>query len=194
MRAAGGFVAGLLFAVLVSVAAALWYARSTGLTAIDSPSPLEARTARRVRAWAIPEDARIRQNPRPRSAEVIAAGRSHFADHCASCHGNDGSGDVQMGKSLFPKSPDMRLPATQDLTDGELFWIIENGIRFTGMPGWRTGTAEGEQATWELVHFIRHLPGLTDADIEAMKELNPRPPAEIRRDIEAERFLQGLDR
>jgi mono/diheme cytochrome c family protein len=124
---------------------------------------------------------------------VVDAGRAHFADHCASCHANDGSGDTEMGRNLFPKAPDMRLPATQSLTDGELFWIIEHGVRFTGMPGWSTGTKEGEVASWHLVHFIRHLPDITAAELEHMAERNPRSPEEVRQDIEAERFLRGED-
>ena len=184
-------VAGIALAVALAAAAALWYLRTTGLSARSTPSSLEAEVARRVRAWAIPADARERRNPIAPSDEALASGRAHFADHCASCHANDGSGNTEMGRNLFPKSPDMRQAATQQLTDGELFWIIENGIRFTGMPGWSTGTSEGEAATWHLVHFIRHLPNLTAAEIEEMEGMNPRPPAEIRRDIEAERFLAG---
>jgi len=100
-----------------------------------------------------------------RSPEVIADGRAHFADHCAVCHANDGSGKTEMGQGMWPKAPDMRLAATQNLTDGELFWIIENGIRFTGMPGWSTGTTEGETSSWNLVHFIRHLPDISEAEL-----------------------------
>jgi hypothetical protein len=61
------------------------------------------------------------------------------------------------------------------------------------MPGWGTGTPESERASWHLVHFIRHLPNITNDEIEAMEALNPRPPAEIRQEIEEERFLQGDD-
>lgn len=169
------------------------YLRTTGLVATAEPSAFEARVARAARQLAIPAVERERPNPVPVSPEVLALGRSHFADHCASCHANDGSGNVEMGRNLFPKAPDMRLHPTQDLTDGELFWVIERGIRFTGMPGWRTGTSEGAEASWHLVHFIRHLPRITEAEIEEMEAMNPRSPAEIRQDIEAERFLQGGD-
>jgi hypothetical protein len=93
-----------------------------------------------------------------------------------------------MGRGLYPKAPDMRLDATQQLSDGELFYIIEHGIRFTGMPGWRNGTEAGEQS-WQLVHFMRHLPKLTEAELETMKARNPRSPDEIRYEIEEERFL-----
>ena len=94
-----------------------------------------------------------------------------------------------MGRGLYPKAPDMRLAGTQDLTDGELFWYIEQGIRFTGMPAWGTGTQSGGTATWQLVRFIRHLPKLTEAEREAMASMNPRSPEEVRLEIEEERFL-----
>jgi mono/diheme cytochrome c family protein len=119
----------------------------------------------------------------------VAGGMAHFADHCAVCHANDGSGQTEMGRGLYPKAPDMRLDATQQLSDGELFYIIEHGIRFTGMPGWRNGTEAGEQSSWQLVHFMRHLPKLTEAELETMKARNPRSPDEIRYEIEEERFL-----
>jgi mono/diheme cytochrome c family protein len=186
----------LLAAVVVFcalAAAAIWYARSTGLTALGQPSAIETHLARSVRQFAIPGEIRHRANPIAVSDEIIAEGRAHFADHCASCHANDGSGSTEMGRNLFPKAPDMRQTATQSLTDGELFWIIENGVRFTGMPGWSTGTEDGATASWHLVHFIRHLPNVTEDELEAMKLLNPRSPEEIRQEIEAERFLRGED-
>jgi len=125
------------------------------------------------------------------SPDVIAEGMAHYADHCAVCHANDGSGDTEMGRGLYPKPPDMRLSQTQALTDGELFYIIENGVRLTGMPAWATGTAQGEESSWHLVHFIRELPHLSAEQIEKMKELNPRSPEEIRQEIEEEKFLAG---
>jgi len=193
MSRSGLVVIVLLATLLAAAAAGLWYVRATGLSARAEPSPAEVRVARAVRRLAISSEMRGRQNPVPRSDEALAQGRAHFADHCASCHANDGSGNTEMGRNLFPKAPDMRLAATQELTDGELFWIIENGIRFTGMPGWSTGTKEGEEASWHLVHFIRHLPDVSEAELEGMEALNPRSPEEIRQEIEAERFLRGDD-
>jgi mono/diheme cytochrome c family protein len=172
-------------------AAAVAYLVSTGLSARPQPGALETRFARVARGLAVPREAKARVNPVAASPEILAEGMAHFADHCASCHANDGSGNTEMGRGLFPKSPDMRQAATQDLTDGELFYIIENGIRFTGMPAWSTGTPDGEAATWHLVHFIRRLPHLAAEDLERMETLNPRSPEEIRQEIEEEQFLKG---
>lgn len=187
-------VAALLVALaIVSGAVAFVYLLNTGLKARSQPGVFETFAARTTRNLVIGWHGRTHRNPLPKSAEAIAEGRAHFADHCASCHANDGSGNAEMGRGLYPKAPDMRLAATQSLSDGELFYIIENGIRFTGMPAWGTGTRDGEESSWRLVHFIRHLPEITREEIEEMEALNPRSPAEIRQQIEEERFLQGGD-
>jgi mono/diheme cytochrome c family protein len=171
----------------------LLYVMNAGLSARETPGTLEEFVARSVRNLTIARRARDLRNPVERAPEIIAAGRTHFADHCAVCHANDGSGKTEMGQGMWPKAPDMRLEQTQNLSDGELFYIIEQGIRFTGMPGWSTGTKEGEEASWHLVHFIRHLPYVSEPELEEMEALNPKPPAEIRQQIEEQKFLDGGD-
>jgi mono/diheme cytochrome c family protein len=186
------FVLLVAVAAVVLVALFIWI-DSRGISAKAQPGRVETAVARTMRRLAIPRDARDRQNPVMRSPEVIAEGMAHYADHCAACHGNDGSGETEIGLGLYPKAPDMRLATTQSLSDGELFYIIENGVRLTGMPAWSTGHADGEKSTWRLVHFIRELPKLTPEKIDEMKRLNPRSPAEIQQETEEERFLRGDD-
>ena len=183
----------LLGMIVVIGAGAAFYVVQAGLSARGQPGAIETMVARSIRNYTISRRARELRNPVERAPEVIAEGRAHFADHCATCHANNGSGETEMGRNLFPKVPDMRLATTQNLSDGELFWIIENGIRFTGMAGWGTGNKEGEEASWHLVQFIRHLPDISKPEIEEMASLNPRSPAEIRQAIEAEQFLSGAD-
>ena len=158
-----------------------------GISARTEPSGAEARVARAVRSFAIPGEAKARQNPIPASDAVVADGLAHFADHCASCHGNDGSGQTELGRRLYPRAPDLRKPPTQELTDGELFYIIENGVRFTGMPGW--GGAGHDAASWGLVRFIRHLTRLTPQEKAQMERLNPRSAEEWRELQEDDAFL-----
>src|SRR3954467_8236276 len=146
--------------VVVIALAGLAYVVATGLSARSAPSALETRLARGVRRWAIPQAARAKPNPVAAAPEAIAEGMAHFADHCAACHANDGSGDTEIGRNLYPKAPDMRLADTQQLSDGELYWIIVNGVRLTGMPGWGAGGAD-DADSWKLVHFVRHLEHLT---------------------------------
>lgn len=179
----------LVLLVAVRAAAAVAAILRRGVSARDEPTWVETVVARQVRQLAIPRAARQQGNPTRAMPEVLADARAHFADHCASCHANDGGGGTDLGRSLYPKAPDMRLPATQGLSDGELFAIIEHGVRLTGMPAWSTGTPEGAQQSWHLVHFIRSLPSLTPEEIAEMETLNPRSPAEIRQQQDIDRFL-----
>ena len=182
----------VLVLLVAAVAGALAYSiASRGLSTHDEPSRVEAVLARAMRRWATPASMRRRTNPVEPTEGVLEEALAHFADHCATCHANDGSGDTVMGRSLYPRVPDMRANPTQSLTDGELFSIIEHGIRLTGMPGWGDGTPEGERGSWGLVHFVRRLPKLTDEDIERMEALNPKTPAELKEEEEARRFLAG---
>lgn len=133
-----------LVGVLILIGAGVvMYVVRTGVSAREQPGAIETVIAGSVRNLAIARRARDLRNPVERAPEIIASGRAHFADHCAVCHANDGSGKTEMGQGMWPKPPDMRLERTQSLSDGELFYIIEQGIRFTGMPGWATGTPEG---------------------------------------------------
>jgi mono/diheme cytochrome c family protein len=179
-------------ALLLGIAIGVYFV-TAGVSARPQPGRIESLAAHAIRGVAIRTRTRALANPVAVSDAVIKEGMEHFADHCAVCHGNDGSGDREMGRGLYPRAPDMRLPATQNLSDGELFYIIENGVRLTGMPAWSTGTKEGEASSWHLVHFIRHLPKLSDEEIELMESLNPKSPEEVRQEIEAEKFLQGGD-
>jgi mono/diheme cytochrome c family protein len=186
---------GIVLVLLAGLAAVgLVYIRVTGLSARSRPGRLETRMARTARSFAVPKADRERRNPVPASAEVVADGMAHFADHCAICHGNDGSGETDFGRGLFPNPPDMRAATTQSLTDGELFYFIEHGVRFTGMPAFGTGTGEGADDSWHLVHFIRTLPRLTPEQLEQMKELNPRSPEDHRQRTAEEEFLKGGDK
>src|SRR2546429_560634 len=175
--------------VVVAIAASLLH---DGLSSRATPSKLEAVIARNAHRLAIPSDARSTQNPVVASEEDLRAARLPFADHCATCHDNDGSGQTLYGKGLYPHPPDLRLPETQNLTDGELFWIIENGVRFTGMPAFASGGEHGgTQDSWRLVHFIRHLPHLTDAERIEMERYNPKGPGDREEEQQESDFLKG---
>jgi cytochrome c553 len=180
-------VVALLLAGVIAFTATLRH----GFSARDEPTHMEAMLARTVRHWAVPSDLRERKNPMPLTPQVLAEARAHFADHCAVCHGNDGKGTGGLGTSMYPKTPDMTLAATQQLSDGELFSIIENGVRLTGMPAFGNGTAASAAGSWALVHFIRHLPQLTPDEVAEMEKLNPKSPEEWQ-ELQAETsFLQG---
>ena len=167
----------ILILVLVGLAAVVAVGEMAmgGIGARQEPGRIEMAVAPRLRALAIPSSAKQASNPVPASAAAIAEGLEHFADHCAICHANDGSGNTEIGKSMYPRVPDMRKAETQNLSDGELFYIIENGVKLTGMPAW---AHEDPNEGWKLVHFIRHQPKLTPQELARMQALNPRAPAE----------------
>jgi mono/diheme cytochrome c family protein len=162
---------------------------AAGVSARPEPSRLEAGAARAARHLLIPHASRAAANPVEAEPEVLVRARAHFADHCAACHGNDGRGDTELGRGLYPRTPDMTLRATQELSDGELFWIIENGVRLTGMPAWGDPGGESGQESWELVHFIRRLPALTAEEIAEMERHNPVSRAELEEEEEMRQFL-----
>ena len=153
---------------LAAMGTLYWWISSHGFSAREKPSSFEAFLARNARRLATPANARAVSNPVSRTELSIAEARDHFADHCAICHGNDGSGRTQINAGLYPPSTDMRKADTQQLSDGELFYIIRNGVRFTGMPGW----GGEDEENWKLVLFIRRLPKLSQRELELMKEIN----------------------
>ena len=184
-------IAWLTFLVMLAAVAAMFVLQGRGFSARPQPSWIEARLALFMRGWMTPSTYKGLPNPVSNTPENFTAAREHFADHCASCHGNDGSGNTEMGRNLYPKAPDMRLPRTQSLSDGELFYIIENGVMLTGMPGWSTGSPEGEKSSWQLVHFIRRLPSLTAEDLREMERMNPVSRSQLEEEQKIEDFLKG---
>jgi mono/diheme cytochrome c family protein len=170
----------LIAALAVAAGLGYWYVQhGAPFSARAAPTRLESAVALRLRQLSIPAADRAKANPLPASAENLREGLEHFADHCAVCHGNSGAGDTAIGRGLYPKPPILREARTQSLSDGELFSIIKNGIRFTGMPAFGgEGGEHGEQDSWRLVQFIRHIPKITDKELAEMEKLNPRAPAE----------------
>lgn len=192
MRRRGWGIAAAGVAVLLVIAGVgLVMTLRHGFSAHDEPTRAEAVVARTMRHWAVPADLRDRKNPVPLTPDVLNEARAHFADHCAVCHGNDGKGSGGLGKQMYPKTPDMTIAATQRLSDGELFSIIENGVRLTGMPGFGDGTAASAEASWKLVHLIRHLPSISPEELAAMEKLNPKSPEEWEQMQQEAAFLAG---
>jgi mono/diheme cytochrome c family protein len=161
-----------------------------GLSATATPTKLEAFFARHARSLAIPANARATKNPLQASPELLQDARRHFADHCAVCHGNDGDANTMLGRGMYPKPPDLRQPETQNLSDGEIFWVIEHGVRFTGMPAF-TSHGGDQQDTWKLVLFIRHIASLSPAERMDMEQHNPKGPADREEEKDENNFLDA---
>ena len=163
-----------------------------GFSARETPSAVEKLAAMTARQLAVPSVYKRLHNPAPPSAENLQAGMAHFSDHCATCHANDGSGDTLFGKGLYPKPPDMRTGETQNKSDGELYYTIENGIRLSGMPAFgEEHIAGGDTDTWKLVLFIRHLPTLTADELNQMEQMNPKTEADRAEEQQEKEFLEG---
>ena len=186
-------VGAALLTALVAVAVVAVRTVERGLSAREQPSAAEAMAARIVRRLAVPARSKRLVNPVYPSDEVFADARAHFADHCATCHANDGSGNTVIGRNLYPKAPDMRLDATQSLTDGELYAIIQDGIRLTGMPAWGKEGDENDDDSWKLVHLIRHFKDLTPEHLKEMQRMNPKSPDELEEERQEQDFLNGND-
>jgi len=188
-----GLIVIIVLAGLGMLAWAGYQLFATGFSAKAEPHALEVFMARQIRYLAIPLVHRNKENPVPMTPEVLQEGLAHFADHCATCHANNGSGQTPIGKGVYPKAPDLREPATQNMSDGEVFWVIHNGIRFTAMPAWGEGEPDQDIDSWKLVHFIRHLPKLSPEELDRMKSLNPKTKRELEEDASFDKFLQGDD-
>jgi predicted CXXCH cytochrome family protein len=154
------FFAVLALCVVIAIAVALLIHR--GFRATAPPPAWEIAVARRVRSFAIPRDERRRKNPVPNSAQSLQHAHDLFFSRCAGCHGPDGAGRTPIGGNIYPRVPDLRSPAAQDLTDGELHYIIANGVQLTGMPA--LGDTGSSADAWELVRFVRSLQVLTQKE------------------------------
>ena len=120
-----------------------------------SPGKVESMAANEAKRMTI--GGKDWKNPSPDTPETFQTGKEHFQHHCQICHGLDGHNTgVPFAAKMSPPVPDLSDKKIQDYTDGQLKWIIENGIRFTGMPSWK-GTLEDDEM-WAIVRYLRRLP------------------------------------
>ena len=161
-----------------------------GFSTRTPPGFVETELAGTMSDMAIPSRYKAMRNPVTATPEVLEESMAHWADHCASCHANNGSGDTMYGKTMYPRPPDMRQKDTQQMSDGELYYTIKNGVRLSGMPAFGT-PGDDDQDSWKLVAFIRHLPSLSQSESLEMEKLNPKSPQEIEEEQQEDNFLQG---
>jgi mono/diheme cytochrome c family protein len=128
-------------------------------TALKPPGRLEERVATFALNRSIQRHAPKVANPLGRSPAAVAAGLALFRTHCIDCHGAPGVDPTEGGASLNPPAPGLTLARVQARSDGELQWIVSNGIRMTGMPAF--GASRSEEEIWQLVAALRRLPQLS---------------------------------
>ena len=155
-----------------------------GISARREAGQFERQASRAVWRFMVPGPIKIKENPVADSAETVRDATQLWVDRCVVCHANDGGGTT-LGRSLHPSTPDLRKVPTQSLTDGELFYAIEQGIPWTGMPAWGNGSQENERESWALVRFVRNIPRLTPADLRAIEKFVPRAPQRVETDRRA---------
>ena len=169
----------------------LWNTLRYGFSAHDEPTRMEAAAARAMRRWSAPADLRGERNPLPLNAGGAGRGAGALGRPLRLLPRQRRQGQDGDRRALYPRAPDMTLPATQSLSDGELFAIIENGVRLTGMPGWGDGTAESGLRQLDPGAFHPPPPRVTPEEIAEMEALNPASPEEIRERMAEEQFLAG---
>jgi|SRR6516164_5286204 len=127
------------------------------LSALQGPGPLETRVSNRAKRFLINRASRHAISPRPLDTRAsVETGSEHYGLDCSICHADDGRGQRPPGNWMYPRAADLTSERVQDYSDQELFWIIKNGIRLTGMPAF--AKVETDDHIWDLVNYVRTLP------------------------------------
>ncbi len=130
------------------------------------PSKVESGLANIAKEVVIPLEAKERKNALTVNNAAAKKGMDLYRQSCALCHGGDGRSNTPLGRGLYPPAIDLTSPHVKRWNDAELFWIIQNGVRLTGMPAWKD--VFDDTQTWELVMAIREL-----------QTAKPRPEASV---------------
>src|SRR5580704_371186 len=149
--------------LMLGVISAMLGALLQGCTAGKQPSQEETSLANAAKDVTIPLEAGKMKNPLPETDEVVSQGQEVFLGSCAQCHGAEARGDTNIGRNMNPPAMDLTSAHVQHWSDAELFWIIQNGVRLTGMPAWHSSISDND--AWKLARFIHHLPRLDAASV-----------------------------
>jgi thiosulfate dehydrogenase len=172
-----GFLLGILFAVVIFMAG-MWCALDRGYInfAVDQrPSPIEAHLAMSAVDASTERRAPDQKNPLAPTEENIAAGAKVYLDHCAGCHGVPSNPDSQFARSFYPPVPRFFKEAP-DMPEAQNFYIIQHGIRWTGMPAWDQTLTDAQ--IWQVVTFfssIGKLPPAAQKVLGSTTESAPEP-------------------
>ncbi len=165
MRFLSGAIFGLV-AVLAAGAAFVW-AGLFNTAATAPPGKLERQVAGIALDRSVQRRAPKIANPLKPGPDVARGGLAHYKGMCVTCHGAPGVDPSEAGEGLNPAAPDLSTGKVQKRTDGELFWLVQNGIRMTGMPAF--GPTHSDEEIWKIVAFVRRLPALSPEEQEELK-------------------------
>lgn len=104
-----------------------------------------------------PASAKKLKNPLSATGQNIASGKTLFSKHCASCHGENGKARTQIAANMKVRPTDLTGAAMKGLTDGEIYWVVTNGITKSGMPAFKTKAKDQER--WQMTLYVKHLMG-----------------------------------
>jgi mono/diheme cytochrome c family protein len=150
-------VVAILFTVLSLIAMGALALATWNPAALEPPGRLETAAATRAKRWMVARRARNIRVPAP-AAQSAKMGEMQFAARCQVCHGIDGRTPTDLGLAMNPRATDLGSADVQRYSDAELFWIIRNGIRLSGMPGF--GQTLSDEEIWPLVHYVRSVKAL----------------------------------
>ena len=148
----------VLIALVLAVVAVIVGLTQIRLDALQEPGHLETFLATEVKHLLVHRSSREGIPPAPTNLQQsIDEGDKLYATDCSMCHGPDGHTPTDSGRWMYPRASDLTSPAVQHYSNGELFWIVKNGIRLSGMPAF--GRVESDEHIWNLVHYLRTMRG-----------------------------------
>jgi mono/diheme cytochrome c family protein len=148
----------VLIALALAVAVVILGFNQIRLDALQKPGHVETAFATQVKHLLVRRSSREGIPVAPTNLQAsIEEGDKLYGIECGMCHGPDGHTATDTGRWMYPRASDLTSPAVQQYSDRELFWIVKNGIRLTGMPAF--GRVESDEHIWNLAHYVRTLHG-----------------------------------
>lgn len=163
------FLSGVVFglAAVVACGAAFVWAGLFNTAASVPAGELERKIAGIALDRSVQRRAPKGGNPLKPDPDVLRGGLAHYKAMCVTCHGAPGLDASEAGEGLNPPAPDLSTGKVQKRTDGELFWLVQGGIRMTGMPAF--GPTHKDEEIWKIVAFVRRLPALSPEEQQELK-------------------------
>jgi mono/diheme cytochrome c family protein len=158
---------GAICFIVVGVALSVWF----GIYNVAATEPHWKITVwylEKVRERSISVHSRGVTPPSLKDQKLIEIGFRHYHEMCQLCHGGPGVYPEDFAKGLNPKPPDLISEGIRRLSSAELYWIVKNGIKMTGMPAF--GVTHNEEELWAMVAFVNRLPYLKPWEYEEMLE------------------------
>jgi|SRR5436190_23729418 mono/diheme cytochrome c family protein len=169
MRFIAGFVVGLI--AVACAALVIMYTGSYNVAANVSDNPIVDWYLSNTMIHSVVSRAKSVQAPAQFSDQQAAAGFKIYSETCKHCHGAPGRDPADIAKGLNPEAPDLS-DAVSDMTPGQMFWIIKNGIKMSGMASY--GKVHNDDEIWNVVAFVQRLPKMTPEEYGRFAQ---KPPA-----------------